>query len=223
MIDVHALVVACLDVGSATNTGWAVLSDGRLRTGTDIETFAVKLVEELRMGRSIALGFECPLYVPVRANPVDLLQQREGERGRPWSASAGATVLVAGLAQIRWLMSKLKQEYSTLRGTTRWSQLIDGESQLLLWEAFVSSEGSLSTVPAVVLDRSVHERDAAIAVEAFFERVCADAAPESDLMGDGSALSLAGVQLIAAHLTEDLSLLHETCTVVKVGKARRPS
>jgi hypothetical protein len=218
---VRELVVACLDVGSATNTGWAVLSDGKLRTGTDIETFAVELIEELRIGRSIALGFECPLYVPVRANPADLLQQREGERGRPWSASAGATALVAGLAQIRWLMSKLNQGYSTLRGTTRWSQLIGGESQLFLWEAFVSSEGDPLAVPAAILDGSVHEQDAAIAAETFFGRVCAEATPSSDLVG-GSALSLAGMQLIAAQLTEDLSLLHESCIVVRVAKPRRP-
>lgn len=136
MIDVRALVIACLDVGSATNTGWAVLSDGILRTRTDVETYAVELAEELRIGRPIALGFESPLYVLVRANPVDLLQQREGERGRPWSASAGATVLVAGLAQIRWLMSRLKRGNPTLRGTTRWSQLIGGRVPTLTLGGF---------------------------------------------------------------------------------------
>jgi hypothetical protein len=105
VIDVSALVVACLDVGSPRKTGWAVFADGKLRTGTEIATLAVELGGDLAIGRSIALGFQCPLYVPVRADPAELLQQREGEGGRPWSAAAGAGVLVAGLAQMRWLMS----------------------------------------------------------------------------------------------------------------------
>jgi hypothetical protein len=218
---VSALVVACLDVGSARKTGWAVLANGKFRTGTEIATLAVELGGDLAIGRSIALGFECPLYVPVRADPAELLQQREGEDGRPWSAAAGAGVLVAGLAQMRWLMSKLKEGYPKLRGTTRWSQLLEGESQLFLWEAFVCSERNAAVLPALVLDRSEHEQDAAIATKAFCDRMGAAATPASDLL-DGSVLSLAGMQLIAAQLTEDLSLLTESCIVVKVGKPRRP-
>lgn len=65
-----------------------------------VQTLAVSL----RNG-PLALGFEAPMFVPIRTDPKRLTAARSGEVGkglpsRPFSASAGATSLVIGLVVV---------------------------------------------------------------------------------------------------------------------------
>jgi hypothetical protein len=178
-------------------------------------------VDALRNDETVFLGFECPLFIPVRTDTADLLRQREGEKGRPWSAGAGAGVLAAGLAQVHWVLSALKREKPTVRGTTRPDDVMAGRANLLLWEAFVSST-SFGWIPEhLVTTCGPHEQDAAAAVVALRGKWASDNAMRSDL-GEAKALSLAGAQLLATGVAEELGLLSEPCLVVKSGKPKWP-
>lgn len=64
---------------------------------------------DLIAGEAVALGFECPLFVPVPATPLQLGAARLGEGNRPWSAGAGASSLATGLAQVSWILAELRQ------------------------------------------------------------------------------------------------------------------
>jgi len=57
----------------------------------------------------VALGFEAPLSFPDHDKPRLLGKARPEDGARPWSAGAGATVLPTALAQLRWILRKLKK------------------------------------------------------------------------------------------------------------------
>jgi hypothetical protein len=68
--------------------------------GTDIGICVQALAAVLRIG-PLALGFEAPMFIPIRADQKRLTAARKGESrmgmpSRPFSASAGATALVTG-------------------------------------------------------------------------------------------------------------------------------
>lgn len=217
---IEALVCACLDVGSirAGNIGWAVLRDGRCEQGGDLVRFVDVLVAVLDDARPLALGFECPLFIPARDEVADLLRPRAGEGNRSWSAGAGATVLAAGLAEAYWTLCRLHERCPGVRGTTRWNEFVAGSAQLLVFEAFVSSGAKAGARQPEDRDAaSPHERDAAAAARAFLARARGEAAGTSDITA-GRVLSLAGLQLLASGLSDDVALLHESCIVVKAAK-----
>src|SRR4051812_10849525 len=99
----HNLVVFCADVGSVKsgNFGWA-------RSYTSAATVAEHdsskpadladdVARELLAGSPVALGFECPLFVPVPTDEMKLGSARDGEGNRAWSAGAGTGALATGL------------------------------------------------------------------------------------------------------------------------------
>jgi hypothetical protein len=61
-------VTACIDIGSPKkgNVGWAVLQADSQRTGHDLSEFIDVVGVHRKAELSIAVGFECPLYVPKR-------------------------------------------------------------------------------------------------------------------------------------------------------------
>jgi len=96
---------ACVDVGSvkAGSFGWAYRTPVELdpiHMGNEPETFCREVAELLNQGLPVALGFECPLFVPLRRAAVDLLRGRSGEGNRAWSAGAGSGALAVGLVQV---------------------------------------------------------------------------------------------------------------------------
>jgi hypothetical protein len=98
-----ALIIHCADIGSVRrgNFGWARLvvdaTDSACNTGFDIYSFADALAADINAGHPVAVGFECPLFVPVPDDPNDLTSARPGEGNRAWSAGAGAGSLATGL------------------------------------------------------------------------------------------------------------------------------
>jgi hypothetical protein len=63
--------------------------------GNEIDECVQSLAAALRNG-PLALGFEAPMFVPIRTDPKRLTAARKGDAGkgmpsRPFSASAGAT------------------------------------------------------------------------------------------------------------------------------------
>ena len=65
---------------------------------------------DLAARRPVALDFECPLYVPVPANPADLGKARKNEGNRSWSAGAGSGAMATGLVEAAWVLRKLRAE-----------------------------------------------------------------------------------------------------------------
>lgn len=103
------LVVACADIGSMKNTksnfGWQSSAGAEGCYGSELVAHLSGL---LAVGVPVALGFECPLFVPLRADERALTNQRAGEAGKPWSAGAGCGAMATGLVQVTWILQQLK-------------------------------------------------------------------------------------------------------------------
>ncbi len=154
MPDTQPLVV-CVDVGSIANRrfAWAAATreDGHeiaeavrhvsasLEGGHDITETARRVSEALWGGRRVALGFECPGWIPVRDEPAELGRSRPGEGRHPWSGGPGATVLATGIAQISWMLRAVANDRPSTKATTQIESWDQGRP-LLLWEAFVAGE-----------------------------------------------------------------------------------
>jgi hypothetical protein len=215
-----ATTVACLDVGSVkrNSVGWAVLGSRRIHGG-DLQHFIGALDAEINQGRKIALGFECPLYVPRRTDPINLTRKRFGEIGVNWCGGPGGSVLATGLVQVRWVLDRLLEKHQQLRGTTRWAEFCKNEATILIWEAFVTSQvGPKVSVCEFRHSRGKpHERDALAGALACEIRIGTIGLTTSDL-GIEDSVSLVALQLIASGLASDLTLLNEQCAVVMARK-----
>lgn len=214
-------VVACLDVGSPkkNNVGWAVVRGDDRTTGRDIVAFVDALGNHLTSGRTVAVGFECPLYVPKREDATLMTGRRLGEGSLNWCGGPGSSVLATGVAQVNWVLSALVKRVKGLSGTTRWSEFSRREHSLFVWEAFITSSAGTDITLDTRDDVSAHEKDALCGALAF-SRICpaSDGLP-SDLH-DEPAISLIGLHLLESGLSSDMRLLSETCTVLKVRKPR---
>ena len=136
--------VVCVDIGSVRRQRFAWASDDGVN-GNSPDAL-VEYLRELRdTGDNVALGFECPVWIPVPKLAGELGAKRQGEDRYPWSAGAGASALATGLAQIAWILRALAEPSvdgkgaSKLQVTTsleRWDSSKPGP--WLLWEAFVA-------------------------------------------------------------------------------------
>ena len=173
------IVIACVDIGSPQNgnVGYSIFYDGKpvfpsKDCSPDVEKradeFVLRLVQYIENNNKIALGFECPLFVPRRNDFKKLSKQREGENGRPWSAGAGGYALVVGLPMVDWFLRKLTEDCRKLIVATIDSdKFIEDEcANLFLWEAF-----SIPNENAVVTDvnESYHDADARYAAKEFIK------------------------------------------------------
>jgi hypothetical protein len=86
-------IIYAVDIGSIAqgNFGWARIDptqdDASVDRGDGTEICA--LIDALTPGlhaerRGVALGFDCPLFVPIPVDPYRLGKARAGERDRPW-------------------------------------------------------------------------------------------------------------------------------------------
>src|SRR5437867_2964803 len=107
----RSLKIYCADVGSISTQkfGWAAKSSGWADSGTSIEKLGSSIAADLESDSPVALGFECPLFVPFVAQSSRLGCSREGEGSRPWSAHAGAASLATGLVQVTWLLNRVRE------------------------------------------------------------------------------------------------------------------
>ena len=140
-----------IDVGAPHkgNLGWAN-ADGK--TGTDIDQCIEAVNKALPVG-PVALGFETPLYVPIRDDPNSLLKARVFEGSRPWSAGAGPIVMSQGLVIMSYVFERLVDGVSPRFDTPR--QPMD----LQVFEAMVSGDGKP--------EQPGHEADALAAAQHY--------------------------------------------------------
>ncbi|MEX2158900.1 MAG: hypothetical protein WEB04_05785 [Dehalococcoidia bacterium] len=201
------LSVYCADIGSIKSGkfGWAREdSAGSTEAGTDISDLVRVLAVDLQAGTRVALGFECPLYVPISDDPVDLTSQRRIDMGKPWSAGAGPAVLATGLTETVWILERLRKQLgSPPPAFLDWSSFGQSERGLFLWEAMVTGEAKGAS----------HQEDAAIAVGAFRTWALEARADENSTVE--SVHSLIGAALLRAGWSDDISLLRKPCLVVR--------
>lgn len=202
------LTVFCADVGSVRsgNFGWACsLAAGEVKDhdSSSPADLAEAVADQLHSGKPVALGFECPLFVPVPTSAGRLGTARNGEGNRAWSAGAGAGALATGLVQAAWVLS-------TIRGSCRgavlhleWDAFEQAGSGLLIWEAFVTAAAKGQS----------HVDDATIAVEAFVQAL-PDPKTASTITAE-RPLSLVGAAAIWSGWMDDLCALHKEPLVIR--------
>ena len=215
-MDKH-LAIYCADVGSVSKKkfGWAHIEGERQRVGADMAVLAVDIAFALGEARKVALGFECPLWVPVAPDPKDLTKARKVDGNRAWSAAAGTAALATGLTQVSWILDEVLRQL-TAQGAQvpqvylDWMAFSKADSGLLLWEAFVTGEAKASSAPGT----NGHSADAMVACREFAAQLpnpAADSAPEQTRR----VRSMIGSALLWAGWSADIALLRTPCMVVR--------
>lgn len=199
--------IFCADLGSTHggNFGWfGRMSDDDSKYGTDISELAESVAGRLNLGHRVALGFEAPMFVPLRDNPMELTRQRVGERGTNWIGGPGASVLATGLAQVPWILRAMRSLLSVpLTATQDWNIFSRGDSSLILWEAFVSGGAKGDS----------HVDDARIAVDCF-KRALPNP-PLANAIQEPIVTSLIGAAMLRTGWSTDLAELSRSCMVFR--------
>jgi hypothetical protein len=162
------------------------------------------IAADLHARRPVALGLECPLFVPIAAKPVNLTSARRGEGNRAWSAAGGAGSLTVGLTETIWILRELRALVpARVRAFLEWEPFCRSRRGLFLWEAFVSSHAKTRS----------HTGDAAIAVRQFAASL-PDVAQANAISSD-VVHSLIGAALLRTRWSRDRALLETPCVVIK--------
>lgn len=200
------LAIFCADVGSIKQKkfGWAaVLSDGNEVSGTKIEEFANEIAKQINNKTKVAIGFECPLFVPVRSDPVEVNSARKGEGNRSWSAGAGTGAFATGLVEVLWVMNEISRILGKKpKAAFQWPNFLESES-VFLWEAFVTSSAKGVGHAQDALNAVTHFKDS------LPDPTTANAIKEADVF------SLVGAAALRAGWANDIAVLSEQCLVIK--------
>lgn len=204
-----SMTICCADIGSIKkgNFGWASLgveSEQEARSGRDIREFSDSVGRTLATGGKVALGFECPLWVPVADEPRKLTDARDGEHNRAWSAGAGAGSLATGLTEVAWVLDRIRRESGDVRVFLDWKPFQRAERGLFVWEALVTGRGKTNS----------HESDARAAVDAF-QNALPDPTTKNALRSTPRTRSLIGAALLWAGWSEEIGLLSKPCVVIR--------
>jgi hypothetical protein len=194
--------------GAQSGFGWARAERADdVEGGRSITRLVAAVAHDLSLGRSVALGFEAPLFIPVPLDAANLCRGRAGEGSRSFAAPAGLAVTALGLHQAAWVLAALRETPHRPRFAYRSSEWPSDTPTLFCWEAFVSG-------PAHSDD---HVRDAATAVVAFL-------AAESDLAAATTVhaerpLSLIGAAALWSGWVTDSDVLHAATAVIRPSTA----
>jgi hypothetical protein len=204
------LAIYCADIGSIQQGrfGWArtdTVSEAleHHRGGIEIVDLVDAIAEDLTQDYRVALGFECPLFVPVPEDSQRLGRAWPGEGNRSWSAGAGAGAMATGIVEVAWLLSELRRRRPQVAPTFDWDNFMAAEDSIFLWEAFISGAAKAMT----------HIDDATVAVNAF-----RDALPDptrANAVTADKPLSLLGAAVVWSGWTKDASFLRKACLVIK--------
>jgi hypothetical protein len=201
---IEKLAILVADVGSTKNFGWAGEWSNSTKSGSSIDELADTLVDLVRDGWRVSLGFECPLFIPCPTDAAALVKQRDGEAGKPWCAGAGANAGILGIQQLCWLLGNLKTNVQgEVHATTNWDDFKIGSYSLYLWEAFVTGKAKSDS----------HIGDAQKALRTF-----ANALPDLEAANSvkcSRPISLAGLALLWSGLSVDISVLHFPTLVLR--------
>ena len=217
-MNAEGLAIYCADIGSIKrdNFGWAVVHGDRQRGGKEIGELVDDVVGSLAAGIKVALGFECPLWVPVPNNPSGLTDARVVDGNKPWSAGAGASALAAGLTETAWILCDTRRclKDGGVPPPSRyldWEEFTRADTGIFLWEAFVTGAAKAT---AGDTDKDQHVADALTACKAFAARLPGPAAG-SPSEPPRAVRSLIGAAVLWSGWSQDLDLLRARCLVVR--------
>lgn len=203
----QAPLVICADIGSVAkgNFGWWS-SNGE--DGTSPSTLATHIAAELNRATPVALGFECPLFVPLVEDELRLTCRRPGEGSRAWSAGAGCGALTTGLVQVAWVLQAIRRQLlQPVPAFLAWAPFASAQCGLFLWEAFVSGTAKQSS----------HTADAQAGAEAFL-RALPDPVEVNAVVCSSSVYSLVGAALLRTGWCADPDILQQPCLVVRASE-----
>lgn len=205
------MVIYCADIGSVrrNNFGWARLDEHQALSGaherSSMEALIDSVSDDLSQGQPVALGFECPLFVPISDDPADLTAARDGDGDRAWSAGAGCGSLATGLTQTVWILERiLRRVPQRTPMFLEWREFLRARAGLFLWEAFVTKDAKLKT----------HCDDAEAAARCFHSHL-----PDVDrhnAIRSNRVRSLIGAALLQAGWSNEIRLLEMPCLVIRV-------
>lgn len=196
-----------IDVGGPDKIGWAS-SDGGSGAGDTLGNALEALGNELTFQGRATIGFECPIWVPRRADLRRITSRRGGAEqvfNRAWSAGAGCGVLAAGLGLMPWCFSEIAGATDERRATTDRETFV-ASGGLFVWEAFVSGAAKATT----------HMDDASMALVEFAARGMDE---PSDIPAE-AAVNLAATALIATGWQVAASEIACAGHVIAVGHSR---
>jgi len=217
-IEDKELVIYCFDVGSYESIGWYRWLNPSLNSGgSDIDILINHIQEDLKTDKIVALGFECPIFIPTVTNKKNLLKARKGDsvegQSRPWSAGAGAIVSVAGLQESLYIFNKL-MSYSVefnipILPTFNKDDLYKCQNNLLIWEALISG-----TSKQLLTGASSHEADAFYACKLFYDRFTQ---LDSNITTNNNEeyFTIIGASLLRSGLSNDINIMKEKCIAIK--------
>ena len=73
-----------------------------------MDALGIAIAESINLKRQVALGFEAPMFTPLRDAPETLTSKRNGETNPNWIGGPGAAVLATALAQVPWVLRDIK-------------------------------------------------------------------------------------------------------------------
>jgi len=202
-------IVVCADIGSVAkgNFGWW---SSACESGSLPSTLAAHLAAMLDDGAPVALGFECPLFVPISQDELQLTKARPGEGSRPWSAGAGCGALATGLVEVAWVLEATRNvmRKPVPSSFLDWQQFDCAGAGLFIWEAFVS--GSAKQLS--------HVEDAMVGACAFLA-----ALPNPELSNaivcESKVHSLIGAAMLGTGWSADIDILRRACPHTEVPSA----
>jgi hypothetical protein len=198
--------VVCADVGSVAkgNFGWWS-SHGE--SGTTASSLAAHVSTVLNNGQPVALGFECPLFVPLAVSENELTSARPGEGSRAWSAGAGSGALATGLVQVAWVLQEVRGRLTQpVPAFLSWQSFSEAGAGLLVWEAFVSGSAKQSN----------HISDARAGAEAFLKTL-PNPMNASAVVCKSEVYSLVGAALLRTGWTLNPRVISEPCLVIRAA------
>jgi hypothetical protein len=137
------------DIGAVKSNhfGWhGATPSSEAAGGTDIHQLVRAVALNLKKCQPVALGFECPLFVPLADEPSKLTAFRQGEGNGAWSAGTGASVLATGLAEVLWILREIRRIVGQEeRAFLDWKSFNKKRRGLFLWEAFVTGSRKSQT------------------------------------------------------------------------------
>lgn len=202
----QSLAIVCADVGSVAKGNFAWWStEGQV--GHLPSELAAHVAALLNASMPVALGFECPLFVPLADEERALTSARPGEGSRPWSAGAGCGALTTGLVQVAWTLQRMRESLRcTASASLSWPHFAAKGSGLFLWEAFVSGDAKSEH----------HASDAQAGAEAFRDSL-PDPPAANSITCLGPVQSLVGAALLRTGWTDDIAVLLEPCLVLRAS------
>ena len=198
--------------GTTPNFAWVHIDPadtGNVAGSTEIDGLATYVIDDLQSGRSVALGFEAPLFIPVPVESSALCYGRKNEKSRSFAGPAGLAVATLGLHQAAWILRRIVGSCGTsIRFETRATSWPPSGTLPILfcWEAFVSENAHGRT----------HIQDAATAALAFLAAEADLARPTT--IATERPLSLIATAALWSGLAKDPVLLHQPTDVIRPSK-----